>query len=135
THLSEAEKRASDEPRVIAAKALLSFYEGDPAEAESIIQEATSGRRRAGLGLLYETLGRIRMESGDLDGAAEILREAQGYDFNNLRLLAALGKSHWRRGSAPEAWAIFDSALRIDGSHADSLLGKALLILDSEETQ
>lgn len=134
-HLEEAEKRASDHPRVIAAKALVSFFEGDPATAEEILGEAVGGRRRAGLGLLHETLGRIRMESGELDGAADALREAQGFDFNNPRLLSALGVVHWRRGSAPEAWAVFDSALRVDGSHADSLLGKALLILDSLETR
>lgn len=135
THLAEAEKRAEGQPRVVAAKALVSFFEGKPAEAEATLLEALESERRAGQGLLYETLGRIRMESGELDGAAEALREAQGYDFNNLRLLSALGTAHWRRGSAPEAWAIFDSALRIDGSHADSLLGKALLILDSLEMQ
>ncbi|HLV59927.1 MAG TPA: tetratricopeptide repeat protein [Fredinandcohnia sp.] len=134
-HLEEAERRAPDHPRVIAAKALLAFFEGDPATAETILGEAVGGRRRAGLGLLYETLGRIRMESGELDAAAEALREAQGYDFNNPRLLSALGVVHWRRGSAPEAWAVFDSALRVDPTHADSLLGRALLVLDSLETR
>lgn len=134
-HLEQAERRGGDRHRVVATRALLSFFEGDPAEAESLLEEEVAARRRAGLGLLYETLGRIRMESGELDRAADALREAQGYDFNNPRLLAALGVVHWRRGSAPEAWAVFDSALRIDSDHADSLLGKALLILDSLETQ
>lgn len=134
-HLEQAEKRAPDHPRVIAAKALVTFFEGDPAQAETILTDALKDRRGAGLGLLYETLGRIRMASGDLDGAAQALVEAQGYDFNNVRLLSALGSVHWRRGSAPEAWAVLDSALRIDGAHADSLLGKALVVLDSLASQ
>lgn len=135
THLEQAEKRAPDHPRVIAAKALVTFFEGDPAQAEKILTDALQDRRGAGMGLLYETLGRIRMASGDLDGAAQALGEAQGYDFNNVRLLSTLGSVHWRRGSAPEAWAVLDSALRIDDTHADSLLGKALVVLDSLASQ
>lgn len=130
-HLEQAEKRAPDHARVLAAKALLTFFEGDPAGAEKILTEALKDRRGPGIGLLYETLGRIRMASGDLDGAVHALKEAQGYDFNNVRLLSALGTVHWRRGSAPEAWAVLDSALRIDDAHVDSLVGKVLVVLDS----
>lgn len=129
-HLEAAKRGLAGHPRVVAAEALIRFFERDPSGAQELLAEAIE--EGAGLGLLYETLGHIRMESGDLDGAADALKKAQSHDFNSVRLLSALGRLHWRMGMEPEAWAFFDSALRLDGEHADSLLGKALLILDSE---
>lgn len=130
-HLEVAKKGLAGHPRVVAADALILFFERDPSGAQALLEEAIASGG-GGLGLLHETLGRIRMESGDLDGAAASLKTAQTHDFNSVRLLSTLGRLHWRMGMEPEAWAFFDSALRLDGEHADSLLGKALLILDSD---
>lgn len=130
-HLEVAKKGLAGHPRVVAAEALVRFFERDPSGAQSLLDEAIAAGG-GGLGLLHETLGRIQMESGELDAAAASLKAAQTHDFNSVRLLSALGRLHWRMGMEPEAWAFFDSALRLDGEHADSLLGKALLILDSD---
>lgn len=131
-HLERGKREDPDHPRLLAAEALLRFFEGDPAKAQRLLEGAVEKGPKAGAGLLLQTLGRIQMESGELERAAATLKDAQGYNFNSVRLLSTLGRLHWRRGMEAEAWAFYDSALRLDGDHADSLLGKALLILDSE---
>lgn len=127
-HLHAAKKGGQTHGRIVAAEALLQFFDGDPRGAEATIDEILDTGQRSGL--LYTTLGNIQMWAGDLERASSTLKLAQSLEPNSVRLLSGLGQLHRRRAMDREAWTFYDSALRIDGEHADSLLGKALLIVD-----
>lgn len=131
-HLAKARKEGETHGRILAAQAYIRFFQGDRKGAEEEIQKVLeTGQRSA---LLYATLGTIQMYAGDLDKAAASLKQAQSLEPNNVRILSTLGQLNRRRGHDAQAWTFFDSALRLDKDHADSLLGKALLVLDADET-
>ncbi|HEY0840157.1 MAG TPA: tetratricopeptide repeat protein, partial [Vulgatibacter sp.] len=130
-HLAKAKAAGQDHGRIVAADAYIQFFEGNSKGAEEAIGKVLEGGQRSGL--LYTTLGTVQMWAGELDKAAATLKQAQGLEPNSVRVLSELGQLHRRRGMDAEAWTFYDAALRIDGEHADSLLGKALLILDANE--
>jgi len=132
-NLEQAKKAGQPHGRIIAAEAYLKFFEGDPKAAEATIREVLDAGQRSWLGLLYGTLGTIQMWAGELDEASLSLKQAQSLEPNSVRILAALGQLHRRRGMDTQAWTFYDTALRVDGDHAESLLGKALLILDAND--
>lgn len=131
-HLARARKAGENHSRILAADALVRFFSGEAAEAEALIEKVLEEQKS---GVLYTTLGTIQMWSGDLDEAAISLEQAQRLEPNSVRVLAALGTLNRRRGMDGKAWTFYDSALRIDKEHADSLLGKALLVLDANEAE
>jgi tetratricopeptide (TPR) repeat protein len=129
-HLAKAREEGETHGRILAAQAYVQFFQGDRKGAEQeILRVLETGQRSA---LLYATLGTIQMYAGDLDKAAASLKQAQSLEPNNVRILSTLGQLNRRRGEDARAWTFFDSALRLDKDHADSLLGKALLILDAD---
>ncbi len=129
-HLEDARDAGEDHSRILAADAYVRFFSGEAKQAEEELEQVLSQQKS---GLLYTTLGIIQMWSGELDRAALSLKEAQKLEPNSVRVLAALGQLNRRRGMDGDAWTLYDTALRIDKEHADSLLGKALLILDANE--
>ncbi|HWV39407.1 MAG TPA: tetratricopeptide repeat protein [Vulgatibacter sp.] len=130
-HLSKAKAAGQSHGRIVAAEAYIQFFDGDAKAAEETITKVLESGQRSGL--LYTTLGTIQMWAGDLEKAAASLKQAQALEHNSVRVLSELGQLHRRRGMDADAWTFYDSALRIDGDHADSLLGKALLVLDANE--
>lgn len=129
--LEKAKKAGETHGRIVAAEAYIRFFNGDARGAEGEIDEVLASGQKSGL--LYTTLGTIQMWAGDLDKAAASLKQAQLLEPNSVRVLSSLGQLNRRRGMDADAWTFYDSALRIDKDHADSLLGKALLILDANE--
>ncbi len=129
--LAKAKKAGQDHGRIVAAEAYIQFFNGEPKAAEATISAVLETGLRSGL--LYTTLGTIQMWGGELDKASATLKQAQALEPNSVRVLSELGQLHRRRGMDAEAWTFYDSALRIDGDHADSLVGKALLVLDANE--
>ncbi|AKU90287.1 tetratricopeptide repeat protein [Vulgatibacter incomptus] len=129
--LAAAKKAGESHGRIVAAEAYIKFFDGDPKGAEEAIGKVLESGQRSGL--LYTTLGTIQMWAGELDNAAASLKQAQAVEPNSVRVLAALGQLNRRRSMDTDAWTFYDSALRIDRDHADSLLGKALLVLDANE--
>lgn len=128
--LEKAKRAGTEHSRRYAAEAYLLYFSGEGKKAEELLEQVLASQRS---GVLYTTLGLIQMGGGDLDKAAASLEEAQRLEPNSVRTLAALGQLHRRRGMDIKAWTLYDSALRIDPEHADSLLGKALLVLDANE--
>lgn len=132
-HLKQAQQGKSESEYLLAAEALIDHFEGRSAEGQTKLREATEEEGRVGSGLLLTTLGRMQMWAGDLDEAARTLLRAQRSDSNSVRLLATLAEVHRRRSMDRDAWTTYDSALRYGPEHVDSLLGKALLILDADD--
>jgi len=130
-HLAKAKAAGQSHGRIVAAEAYIQFFDGDAKAAEETIGKVLESGQRSGL--LYTTLGTVQMWAGELDKAASSLKQAQVLEHNSVRVLSELGQLHRRRGMDADAWTFYDSALRIDGDHADSLLGKALLVLDANE--
>jgi len=130
-HLQKAKAAGQTHGRIVAAEAFIQFFDGDPKAAEETIGKLLDAGQRSGL--LYTSLGTIQMWAGELDKAATSLKQAQALEHNSVRVLSELGQLHRRRGMDADAWTFYDSALRIDGDHADSLMGKALLVLDANE--
>src|SRR6202011_3170875 len=79
--------------------------------------------------LMYLTLGLIQSNASDFEHARESLEKAQSLAPDDPRVYAALGTLYRLRGQDSEAVKNFDSALRYEKDHPESLLGKALLIL------
>jgi tetratricopeptide (TPR) repeat protein len=129
-HLAEALK-FSDKPHsfTLAAEALIPYYSGDSKKALDIVAkniEKTNGRSAT----LLLTQGIIMMNDGDLDGARDALEKAQQLAQDDARVYAAMGMLNRRRGFDREALQNFDTALRFEKGHADSIIGTAQLVLD-----
>jgi cellulose synthase operon protein C len=136
-HINEI-KKIKDPPTAvfnrIAAEALLKFHGGKRAEAAKELQENLKdidpdGNRAS---ILWMTLGQILTETGDLEGAREALERAQKIASTDARVYAALGNLNHRRGNDGEALRNFDTALKYERAHPDSMIGTASLILDQE---
>lgn len=131
-NLQKARADGEDHSRILSAEAYVRFFSGDAKGAEEGLRKVLAEQKS---GVLYTTLGTIQMWSGELDEAAASLEQAQRAESSSVRVLSALGQLNRRRGMDGKAWTFYNSALRIDPDHADSLLGKALLILDANEAE
>ncbi len=139
-HLARAREEADGaEPssHLIAAEALIKTYAGKGQEAlkeldARVKQFASEGKRSS---LLALTLGLIQINAGDLERARESLEEAQSLAPADPRVYAALGTLFRRLGQDNQAWKNFDFALRYENNHPESLLGKALLMLERENAE
>src|SRR5262249_3863086 len=78
------------------------------------------------------TQGIIQMQLGDLEKARDSLEKAQQAAPSDPRVYAALGTLHRRRGDARAADQNYGFALRYERDHPESLLGRALLSLESD---
>lgn len=136
-HLAAARGGGEISSHLYAAEALFKTYSGKTPEAlkeldERVKQFEADGKRSS---LLTLTLGLIQMNAGDLERARESLEKAQGLAPDDPRVYAAIGTLYRRRGQDNQAWKSFDFALRYAKDHPESLLGKALLMLEQEDAQ
>ncbi len=136
-HLQAAIKGGEVSSYLYAAEALLKTYSGKSQQAAGELEKQikrfeTEGRASQ---LLYLTLGLIDINAGDFERAKEVLEKAQSLAPDDPRIYAALGTLYRRRGQDSEAAKNFDSALRYEKDHPDSLLGKALLILQVDRPE
>jgi hypothetical protein len=133
-HLEEAKKSGEVSAYLYAAEALIKTYGGKGAAALAELEERVKAFQAKGTRspLMYLTLGLIQMNAGDLEHARENLEVAQGESPDDARIYAALGRLHRDRGEDNNAWKSFDFALRYERDHHESLLGKALLMLDQD---
>jgi cellulose synthase operon protein C len=137
THIKEVAKTTEPVTVVynrVAAEALLKFHAGKKAEAAKELEDKAKsidpeGSRAA---LLWLTLGQIKTDMGDLEGARESLERSQKILSTDARVYAALGNLNHRRGNDGEALRNFDTALKYERGHPDSMLGQAVLVLDQE---
>jgi cellulose synthase operon protein C len=117
-----------------AASALIKTFAGKGQEALKDLDEKVKGfeaeNKRSSL--LSLTLGLIQMNAGDLERARDNLEKAQGLAPDDPRIYAALGNLYRRLGQDSKAWKNFDFALRYENNHPESLLGKALLMLEQD---
>ena len=130
-HLQAAIKGGDISSYVFAASALLKNYSGKSQSAASELESQIKRFEAEGRGSqsLYLTLGLIDTGLGDFERAKESLEKAQSLAPDDPRVYAALGTLYRRRGQDLDAAKNFDSALRYERDHPDSLIGKALLIL------
>jgi tetratricopeptide (TPR) repeat protein len=130
-HLQAAIKGGEVSSYLYASKALLKNYSGKGQQGAEALEKEIKRFEKEGHGsqLLYLTLGLIDINLGDFEGAKESLEKAQSLAPDDPRIYAALGNLYRRRGQDSEAAKNFESALRYEKDHPDSMLGKALLIL------
>ncbi|HXN40981.1 MAG TPA: tetratricopeptide repeat protein, partial [Myxococcaceae bacterium] len=130
-HLAAAKKGGEISSHLYAADALILAQLGKSSQAaadlEKQIKEFDAQGRASPL--MYLTLGLIQSNASDFEHARESLEKAQSLAPDDPRVYAALGTLYRRRGQDSEALKNFDSALRYERDHPESLLGKALLIL------
>ncbi len=131
-HLDAAKKAGEVSSQTYSAEALIKTYSGkrDEALAELVERLKKFGKKGS---LVNLTLGLIQMNAGDLEHSRESLEAAQANSSGDPRIYAALGTLFRRRGQDKEAWNAFEFALRFRPDHAESKLGKALLILEQDE--
>jgi tetratricopeptide (TPR) repeat protein len=131
-HLEAAKSGGEISSHLYAAEALIQTFAGKGAQALAELEKRVrdfdaEGRRSS---LMYLTLGLIQMNAGDLEHAKDSLETAQTLSPDDPRTYAALGRLSTRRGEDNNAWKQYDFALRYEKDHHESLLGKALLMLD-----
>jgi tetratricopeptide (TPR) repeat protein len=133
-HLAKAKALHQEHSHLLAAEALVSFYGGDPAAAQSDLEKKVTELEGRGKNsaLLEETLGIIQMRNGDLDKATGSLRKALDLAPAEPRIHAAMGDLYRRLGQEVNAWTYYDNALKYAHDHAEAVLGKALLVLEAE---
>jgi Tfp pilus assembly protein PilF len=117
-----------------AAEALLASYSGKGTQALATLESKVKALEEKGQisAFLYLTQGIIQMQLGDLERARESLEKAQQAAPSDPRVYSALGTLHRRRGDPRAADQNYGFALRYERDHPESLLGRALLVLDSE---
>jgi len=133
-HLAEAKKSGEVSAYLYSAEALIKTYGGKSVDALKELEERVKAfdAKGARSPLMYLTLGLIQMNAGDLEHARESLEVAQGQSPDDPRIYAALGRLQRDRGEDNAAWKSFDFALRYERDHQESLLGKAILMLDQD---
>jgi tetratricopeptide (TPR) repeat protein len=136
-HLEAAKRGGEISSHLYAADALIKHYAGNDAQAlrdlEQRVRAFDAQNRKSSL--MYLTLALIQMNSGDLEHARESLETAQALAPDDARIYSALGTLARRRGQDNEAAKDFEFALRYERDHPDSLLGKALLILQQDRPE
>ncbi len=117
-----------------AAEALLASYAGKGTQALATLESKIKALDEKGQtsAFLNLTQGIIQMTLGDLERARESLEKAQQAAPSDPRVYAALGTLYRRRGDARAADQNYGFALRYERDHPESLLGRALLALDSD---
>ena len=117
-----------------AAEALLAAYAGKGTEALASLESKVKALDEKGQtsAFLNLTQGIIQMQLGDLEKARDSLEKAQQAAPSDPRVYSALGTLHRRRGDARAADQNYGFALRYERDHPESLLGRALLALDSD---
>lgn len=129
-HLAAAKKYEDPTVYSVAAEALLKLYAGKPKEALGPLEErikALEAQEKPN-NLLYLTRGLVLMGLGDLERARDNMEKAQ--TAAEARVYAALGAVYRRLGQNDKAEASYDAALRYEKDHPESLLGKALVMLE-----
>src|SRR5215831_3918677 len=136
-HLEAAKRGGEISSHLYAADALIKHYSGNDGQAlrdlEQRVRSFDAENKKSSL--MYLTLALIQMNLGDLEHARESLETAQSLAPDDARIYAALGTLYRRRGQDNEAAKNFEFALRYEKDHPDSLLGKALLILQQDRPE
>ncbi|MDF1566055.1 MAG: tetratricopeptide repeat protein, partial [Deltaproteobacteria bacterium] len=133
-HIRQAEAHGMDHSHLIAARAYHKFFSGDHAGGAAILEEVL-GRDDVTSGLLSGALGSIYLWDGNLEKAQEWLLKANRFSPGDPYILSTLGDLERRKGNMSGSWNYYDQALRFDTGHVESLLGKALIILDNERME
>jgi Tfp pilus assembly protein PilF len=117
-----------------AAEALLASYSGRGTQALATLESKVKALDEKGQtsAFLNLTQGLIQMQLGDLEKARESLEKAQQAAPSDPRVYSALGTLHRRLGDSRAADQNYGFALRYEKDHPESLLGRALLALDSD---
>ncbi|SET16366.1 tetratricopeptide repeat protein [Stigmatella erecta] len=134
-HLAAAKKGTEVSSHLYAAEALIKTYGGKGKEGLGELETRVKAFDAEGKAssLLYLTLGLVQMNAGDLEHARDNLEKAQGLSPDDPRIYASLGAAYRRLGQDAVAWQKYDFALRYEKDHPESLLGKALLVLEQDE--
>jgi len=127
--LGERDSRFAD-----AAEALLAAYAGKGTQALATLEAKVKALDEKGQAsaFLYLTQGIVQMNLGDLEHARDSLEKAQSLAPSDPRVYSALGTLHRRRGDARAADQNYGFALKYERDHPESLLGRVLLALDSD---
>ncbi|HZJ52550.1 MAG TPA: tetratricopeptide repeat protein [Myxococcaceae bacterium] len=134
-HLASVRRLADQDSRFAdAAEALLASYSGRGTQALASLESRVKALDEKGQtsAFLNLTQGIIQMQLGDLERARESLEKAQQAAPSDPRVYSALGTLHRRLGDARAADQSYGFALRYERDHPESLLGRALLALDSD---
>ena len=133
-HLAAGKQGKDISSHLIAAEALIQTYGGKGKEALGKLEETVKGLDAEGRSssLLYLTQGLIQMNAGDMERARDSLERAQVLSPDDPRIYAGLGAVYRRLGQDNTAWKNYDFALRYEKDHPESLLGRALLMLEQD---
>jgi tetratricopeptide (TPR) repeat protein len=133
-HLAAARRSGENEKYAAAAEALMAGYSGKGTQALATLEGKVKALDEQGSpsALLYLTQGLMQMNLGDLEKARESLEKAQALAPSDPRVYSALGTLYRRRGDARTADQNYAFALRYERDHPESLLGRALLSLESD---
>jgi Tfp pilus assembly protein PilF len=133
-HLAAVRRYGGNEKYADAAEALMAAYAGKGSQALATLEGKVKALDEQGTpsALLYLTQGLIQMNVGDLERSRESLEKAQALAPSDPRVYSALGTLHRRRGDARTADQMYAFALRYEKDHPESILGRALLALESD---
>lgn len=134
-HLASVRRLGDSDSRFAdAAEALLASYSGKGTQALGALESRIKALDEKGQtsAFLNLTQGIIQMSVGDLERARDSLEKAQQAAPSDPRVYAALGTLQRRMGDARAADQSYGFALRYEKDHPESLLGRALLSLESD---
>jgi tetratricopeptide (TPR) repeat protein len=134
-HLASVRRLGDQDSRFAdAAEALLAAYSGKSTQALATLEGKVKALDERGQtsAFLNLTQGIIQMQLGDLERSRESLEKAQQAAPSDPRVYSALGTLHRRLGDPRAADQNYGFALRYERDHPESLLGRALLALDSD---
>jgi Tfp pilus assembly protein PilF len=134
-HLASVRRLGDQDSRFAdAAEALLASYSGRGTQALASLESKVKALDEKGQtsAFLYLTQGIVQMQLGDLEKARDSLEKAQQAAPSDPRVYSALGTLHRRLGDSRAADQNYGFALRYERDHPESLLGRALLALDSD---
>jgi tetratricopeptide (TPR) repeat protein len=136
-HLARAKALKQDHSHLMAAEALVAFYDGNAAQAQSDLEAKVAGLEKQGKAsaLVYQTLGIIQMRNGDLEKASVSLKRALDLSPAEPRTHAAMGDLYRRQGNERIAINYYENALRYERKHATAVLGETQLVLDSDNIE
>lgn len=105
----------------IIAKINLSIAYWKLGEVDTAIEMLEEVYAKFRNGRLYETMGYILLENGDLDKALEFNLEALDYDDENPIILDNLGQTYYRLGQKEKAKEYFEKAEELRDNQVDIL--------------